>query len=759
MIQFYFLQEIRGDEVFNLPCRLIKSFDEPNDVTSLWVEDGTKCPLLTLVNIDAFDSQNTQLISTESEFICVKAPKRLLPEGGIIEDGDEHPLLYLRWVRPKAEGDGDNLICYQFEVTGSVELLSKVSSEPTRVRTALVERLKKMGPRQRFQQTPPPQVHSTSSDSPTRPTIPHQQVPASPVPSPPTAAVPSPTSGMIPSSGESATVKAMLEMVMPDADDDVDADEVLEDIADEERRLEELVMEDEDDGSQPFLLRNALRTVQSLPPAFRLDSQDVLSFSQAVTSTQKDVAERPAGSPEMNESSSEEEVPNGQRFPADSSHSSSSNSDSSPHPPFRAANEVLNIRTAVQQLDINQVNVTINSSSLISSPDMDRFVSAEVEVQVSRKRRHHSSGETSPKSRPEKCPRQSDSNVSIKVEEEDDEEEEATPPSCSQESDGSSVIALTQPVTLEEQVRLYGMLQQQERNGVSLSEVNDIPPDQLFRITTRITQGSISPVPRGGSPLEGILVAVCRECRHMWDYCHFKVILKKKKNPSPLFHPSLIQIFCFLFQDSISEKVRRPRKPSKAANKRSEFQVIATDKSNAIVNHLGTTKAEHDVLMRSLRESPTILQDVKLLDYDFNEFIDCSFDYICPACKRLGKPDSLIPLEPTFFLRLHVIGLDDPTPVDDDDDDDEEMQSADKCNGLHIMACGVHAEYLLGTRAEHVLRSDVIWKKAESRLKRLVDEGQPLTLVLRKLPENPREIHLEHTFVVYGARHVLPFPY
>lgn len=170
-----------------------------------------------------------------------------------------------------------------------------------------------------------------------------------------------------------------------------------------------------------------------------------------------------------------------------------------------------------------------------------------------------------------------------------------------------------------------------------------------------------------------------------------------------------------------------------------------------MVNYLDTTKEDHDQLMGSLRESPGALQDLKAFDWDEGEFIDRSYDFICPSCSRAGLPDSLIRLEPSFFLRIHATDLDDPTPDEDD--------VVGRCPGLHVMACGVHAEYLLGTRADDVLRSDVIWKKAEARLERLIKGKDPLTLSLRRLPHNPKEIHVENTYVVYGPRHIPPFSF
>lgn len=146
--------------------------------------------------------------------------------------------------------------------------------------------------------------------------------------------------------------------------------------------------------------------------------------------------------------------------------------------------------------------------------------------------------------------------------------------------------------------------------------------------------------------------------------------------------------------------------------------------------------------MGSVREDP--FPDLKAYDYDENEFMDQSFSHICPLCHSRGLPDSLTELSAGFFLWLHLTDVEQP----------------EAC--LHVMASGVHAEYLLGTKADHVLRSQAVWKKAETRLAQLLqhakqEQSAPLTLSIRRSPDDPREFYLEHTFLVYGARHILPW--
>ena len=117
--------------------------------------------------------------------------------------------------------------------------------------------------------------------------------------------------------------------------------------------------------------------------------------------------------------------------------------------------------------------------------------------------------------------------------------------------------------------------------------------------------------------------------------------------------------------------------------------------------------------------------------------MDRSYSFICPMCKSRGIPHVLCALKPSFFFRLHATGND------------------SKC--LHILASGLHAEYFLGTKADHVLRSEEIWKRAEKRIAKLVGSKKPLVLALRRYEANPDEIYLENTINVYSSNHLLPW--
>ena len=117
--------------------------------------------------------------------------------------------------------------------------------------------------------------------------------------------------------------------------------------------------------------------------------------------------------------------------------------------------------------------------------------------------------------------------------------------------------------------------------------------------------------------------------------------------------------------------------------------------------------------------------------------MDRSYSFICPMCKSRGIPHVLCALKPSFFFRLHATGND------------------SKC--LHILASGLHAEYFLGTKADHVLRNEEIWKRAEKRIAKLVENKQPLVLALRRYETNPDEIYLENTRNVYSTNQLLPW--
>ena len=179
--------------MFNLPCRLVKAIDRPSDdIAILWVEDGTKCPLTTLISFDPSDPESSHEVST-SQVICIKTSKQLLIPTGCIPNDAEHPLLYICGIRPNPKLTTDGIsVCYEFQVTVSVELRRDTTREPNRLWKALMNRLETLGPR--F--APPSQENSTSAVSPSMP--------------------PTSSSGMIPTSDELATERAMREMSLLD---------------------------------------------------------------------------------------------------------------------------------------------------------------------------------------------------------------------------------------------------------------------------------------------------------------------------------------------------------------------------------------------------------------------------------------------------------------------------------------------------------------------------------------------------------------
>lgn len=133
--------------------------------------------------------------------------------------------------------------------------------------------------------------------------------------------------------------------------------------------------------------------------------------------------------------------------------------------------------------------------------------------------------------------------------------------------------------------------------------------------------------------------------------------------------------------------------------------------------------------------------------YQMDELLhlDYSFAFVCPMCKSDGVPDVLCQLEPSFFFWIHI------------------EQEGGGC--LCLLAAGVHAEYFLGTKADHVCRSEEVRQCARDRLDRLiasVDESNlVLNLGVRKVSssagDQTGEFHLEDTFLVYDSRHILPW--
>ena len=222
---------------------------------------------------------------------------------------------------------------------------------------------------------------------------------------------------------------------------------------------------------------------------------------------------------------------------------------------------------------------------------------------------------------------------------------------------------------------------------------SSVRPGERFKLLARIT-GFLP----NQSGLENLLVAFCEECSHMWDYHNF-------------IH-------------SVSQPRNRPRESADCEDEECDWGAI---------NYL-CSEEDHDRTMKMIAESDDYKMDA--IECDDRVVMDRSYSHICPMCTSKGIPEDLCILKPSFFFRLHA-----------------EMDS--KC--LHILASGRHAEYFLGTKADHVLRSPEIWKRAEQRIVKLLDSQQPLTLALLRYEEKPEEFYLENTRNIYASNHLLPW--
>ena len=215
------------------------------------------------------------------------------------------------------------------------------------------------------------------------------------------------------------------------------------------------------------------------------------------------------------------------------------------------------------------------------------------------------------------------------------------------DSNVDDIVVYTQPSQLDLEEEWEQILKTAEKLPdppvKSLAEAHQIPPGGRFRITTTLKGMSAGNAPLGKElDLKNMLVATCIDCRHVWQYCHFK--------------------------DSISDEVRRQRKFEGSVEEEDEDDIS----QGGAYNYL-CSKEENDKLMTRLGEASS-----SEIEYDvMNCFIDRSFVHICPACKSFNKPDSLIQLVPSFFYQLHF----------------KSAQEADSC--LHVLACGVHAVILI----------------------------------------------------------------
>ena len=133
---FFQNQEIKLRENFNLSCRVVEFFEEEHGV-AIWVEDGTRCPLITVSDEDIgpYDSQETQDINSDCFRICVRCSKLLLGNLNL----ERQMLLYLREVKPVVDPFPD-ITVVQFEIIGAIELLPL----NTRYHISLMKRLAKV---------------------------------------------------------------------------------------------------------------------------------------------------------------------------------------------------------------------------------------------------------------------------------------------------------------------------------------------------------------------------------------------------------------------------------------------------------------------------------------------------------------------------------------------------------------------------------------------------------------------------------------
>lgn len=266
----------------------------------------------------------------------------------------------------------------------------------------------------------------------------------------------------------------------------------------------------------------------------------------------------------------------------------------------------------------------------------------------------------------------------------------------SEESDCDSVILLdSSPVEdLEELFCAAEKACSQGNQFVSdFSAIESIRSGERFKLLARITE--LLPNQSG---LDNLLFAFCEECRQMWDYHDF-------------IH-------------SVGHPRNRPRKSVDCEDKECEFGAI---------NYLCCEK-DHDRNMKIIVESDDY--NMETIESDDSVVMDRTYSYICPTCTSNGIPEELCILKPSFFFQLHA-------------------ETNSKC--LHIFASGRHAEYFLGTKADHVLRSGEIWKRAEQRIVKLLESQQLLTLALLRYEEKPDEFYLENTKNVYASNQLLPW--
>ncbi|XP_057381586.1 uncharacterized protein LOC130704126 [Daphnia carinata] len=798
------LSDIKPNENFNLPCRVVSYFAENHGV-AIWVEDGTRCSLTTIsdANIAPYDSQQTQVVDQGCSRICIRCSKHLL---GTIKL-EPQMFLYLRDVAPTVQMAA-GIDITQFEIKGDIEVLPL----NTRYHISLTQRLEKvettteavqMGTLEvgedimelddEMEQHPPENRpigeesvgNQPGKDFASSPAIETADMVIDPIPHPIQPAIAQNAKDTtdvqkdhIASSGEGSTDRAMKEIPSDffDPFSPPRQELIRQDYEREKQRLRRLIdpafdelahMEGSPVISRPLVKSQNLASLEDMtfsqvvastqkPPRFQSDTEesndaDESSFSTSLEIRNAQPILSPAESP-ISFDVKKGESQNLSQSPAFQKHSRDTRSASrsiSPHPAFRAVNEVLEIKTNCRSKadDLseseNQMNTSIdvplfrtrpskgdqiivtakarakktknkqvaeivtfdngqqeelvlfgNQSKIVKESMVEKKNAGKMTDSFPRKKRRDSGGSSS-----------SDSIVEI-VQENCCEE-------MSQESDMESIVILD-PLSQMDLEKIFCAVEEAhfaKKYLQNLEEMNIVQPGDRFRITARICE--LLPkacLPASDDPvgLKSLIVAFCLECRHLWQYNQFI--------------------------DSVSERVWQPRTQPSASS------VEDGETENVVINYL-CSREDHARNIRMLIDGSSSIDDY---EFDENIFLDRSYDYICPLCNSNGISHSLCTLKPSFFFRVHATQL-------------IEKINSQNSTCIHILASGIHAEYFFGTKADHVLRSKDIWNRAEQRISKLVQNQQPLTLGLLRCQDNPSEILLEFTKNVFAVNHLLPW--
>ncbi|KAK4014816.1 hypothetical protein OUZ56_027326 [Daphnia magna] len=796
------LSDIKPNENFNLSCRVVKFFDEDPGV-AIWVEDGTRCSLTTVsdANIEPYDSQQTQLVDQGCSRICIRCSKLLL---GSIQL-EPQMLLYLREVAPTVQMALDIAVA-QFEIKGAIELLplntryhkslmqrlEKVTTEVFQTETVEVEKnLVELGdemeqqpaenrpnggesvsspPEKGFAPSPAIEIADMVVDL-----IPH---PIQPAIAPNARDSTDVQKDHIASSGEGSTDRAMKEIPSDffEPFSPPRQELIRQDFEREKHRLR-LLIDPALEELPNFEVSQVIsrRSVKSQ----NLASLEDMTFSQVVASTQKppryqsdteesndaDQSSLSASlgirnaqqilSPAESQTSVDAKkgkIKNLSQSPAFQKHSRETRSASrsiSPHPAFRAVNEVLEIKTNCRSKtdelsgSENQMNTSIDAPLFRTRPSKGDqiIVTAKAKAkktnnkQVVEKATFDNGqqkeivlfGDQSGTAKESTVQKKNASKMTDSLPGRDRRDSDGSSGSDSiveivqensceemiQESDMESIVILD-PLSQMDLEQIFCAVEEAhlaKKYLQNLEQENIVLPGDRFRITARISE--LLPkacFPDSDDPigLKSLIVAFCLECRHLWQYNQFI--------------------------GSVSEQVRQPRAQPSVSS------VEDGGSENVVINYFCNPE-EHSRNIRMLIDGSSSIDNY---EYDENVFLNRRYDYICPLCNSNGISHSLCTLKPSFFFRVHATQL-------------IEKINSQNTACIHILASGIHAEYFLGTKADHVLRSQEIWKRAEQRISKLVQNQQPLTLSLLRCQDNPNEICLEFTKNVFAVNHLLPW--